>query len=136
MKNRFIDLGLPSGKKWASRSEKGFYTFDEAVKKFGKNLPSKEDFEELVKYCKSAWDAKRKGRVFTGPNGKSIFLPAAGYRNNYSSVYYKDSCGNYLSSSAFDEGYAYCLWFNNKTVDPVGYNGFCNAITVCLARNS
>ncbi len=82
MKQEFIDLGLPSGKKWANQNEDGFYTFGEARKKFRKNLPSKKDFEELLELCKQAWDAKRKGRVFTGPNGNSIFLPADRCRNS------------------------------------------------------
>ncbi|MBO4774011.1 MAG: hypothetical protein J5516_04475, partial [Bacteroidales bacterium] len=45
----FADLGLPSGTKWKATNEgDGYYTYDEAAKKFGKKVPTKAQFEELV----------------------------------------------------------------------------------------
>lgn len=52
-KLQFIDLGLPSGKLWATENVKdknddeAFFSFDDSVNAFGKNLPSKEDWKEL-----------------------------------------------------------------------------------------
>ena len=72
----YVDLGLPSGTKWKSANEDGYYTYDEAVKKFGNSLPSKEQWEELKGNCIWVW--KGNGYDVTGPNGKTIYLRAAG----------------------------------------------------------
>lgn len=100
----FVDLGLPSGKKWATVNVEGYFTFDEAVKFFGGYLPSKDDFKELIGNCKSEWDNVRKGRVFTGPNGQSIFLPALGYRKKDGSTVY--GRGSYVLYFCSDGVYA------------------------------
>ncbi|HJJ45480.1 MAG TPA: hypothetical protein O0Y17_00165 [Methanocorpusculum sp.] len=43
----YVDLGLPSGTLWKDKNESGgFYTYDEAMKAFGNNLPTMEQFEE------------------------------------------------------------------------------------------
>ena len=44
----YTDLGLPSGTKWKNFNATGFYTYDEAVSKFGNRLPTKEQWEELL----------------------------------------------------------------------------------------
>ncbi len=38
-KPEYIDLGLPSGTLWATENEEGYFTFDEAVEKYGDSLP-------------------------------------------------------------------------------------------------
>lgn len=45
-------------------------------------LPSAADFEELLRSCTKEWTEENgvAGYKFTGPNGNSIFLPAAGSR--------------------------------------------------------
>ena len=45
--------------------------------------PSKEQCEELITKCSSVWEISNgiAGRMFTGNNGNSIFLPAAGYKS-------------------------------------------------------
>lgn len=45
-------------------------------------LPTANDFEELFALCKSEWTTQDgvSGYKLTGPNGNSIFLPAAGSR--------------------------------------------------------
>lgn len=117
IKEQFVDLGLPSGKLWAKENIEGYSTYDEAVKTFGENLPSREAFKELKKECKWRWDAERKGMVVTGPNGNSIFLPASGYR--YGSSVDDVGCdGHYWSSSRSDEFFAYNLYFNRDEVYP------------------
>jgi hypothetical protein len=72
----FTDLGLPSGTKWKNYNEPGFYTYDEAISKFGKSLPTKMQFEELIINCR--WRTTKGGFIVTGPNGQSITLPAEG----------------------------------------------------------
>ncbi len=75
----YVDLGLPSGTKWATTNEQGHFTYDQAVNKFRSNLPTKEQWEELMDYCQ--WNWTGRGFKLIGPNEKSIFLPAEGSRN-------------------------------------------------------
>ena len=130
-----IDLGLPSGTKWAccnvgasspegyggyyawgETEEKATYTWDNykywtdkdgdgnfdndecqdlgsdiagtsydvAHVKWGGSwrMPSLEQIKELLNNCTSQWTTLNGvyGRLFKGPSGGSVFLPAAGYR--------------------------------------------------------
>ena len=139
-----IDLGLPSGTKWAScnigankpeeygdyfswgeTTTKKEYTknnylyykngkylnigadisgtqYDVARAKWGGKwrIPTKDEVEELVDNCKYEWTTLNgvKGGKFTGPNGNSIFFPAAGYRWG-GDLYYAGEYGNYWSST-------------------------------------
>ena len=65
-------------------------------------MPSHEEQEELVENCTFTWveDYKgtgKEGSVCTGPNGQSIFFPAAGSINGSMVEYGK--IGSYWSSS-------------------------------------
>lgn len=111
---RYIDLGLPSGKKWKDKNEDGFYDYDEAVSKFGKKLPTKEQWEELKAECQWSWTGN--GYQVTGPNGKFIFLPAAGYRNRFGNVNYVGSGGRYWSSTPSGSNLACYLFFISGAV--------------------
>ena len=73
---QFIDLGLPSGTKWADRNLEGYFTYEEACEN---NAPTAVQMAELYEHCEWKWDGEKKGYIVTGPNGNSIFLPAAGY---------------------------------------------------------
>lgn len=136
-----IDLGLPSGTKWApynlgaSQSSGAglFLCFGELTEKYyshtynykyydpltdkcqylgeiqgtdydaaarlwgnGWMMPTKEQFQELLEYCD--WTSTGYGFNVTGPNGKSIYLPAAGQmtymgkpRATQESLYYSTS---------------------------------------------
>ncbi len=66
-------------------------------------MPTHEEHEELSEKCTWIWTTRNgvKGYNVTGPNGNSIFLPAAGYRYD-SSVYYACSHGFYWSASLFE----------------------------------
>ena len=127
-KLQFIDLGLPSGKLWATENFKdengneAYYTFDDAVQTFGENLPSREDWKELFNICSYKWNKKKKGYDVTGPNSNSIFLPAAGYRSDVS-MKYIGSDGYYWSSSVYDENGAYCVNFYSGNLNPQN-NGY------------
>ncbi|MBR6067952.1 MAG: InlB B-repeat-containing protein [Bacteroidales bacterium] len=74
-------------------------------------MPTKEEFEELKNNCTVTWTTQNgvNGRLFTGPNGNSIFLPAAGYRFD-SELYYAGSNGYYWSSSLYTD-YPYIAWY-------------------------
>lgn len=159
-----IDLGLPSGTKWACcnvgattpegygnyyawgetqpKSEYnwdtyqyGYYngdgdyshlvnigsdiagtSYDAATVNWGApwRMPSLTQIQELLNKCSSEWTTQNgvSGRKFTGPNGGSIFLPAAGGRWG-SGLYGAGASGGYWSSSLdeSDPGYACGLGF-------------------------
>ena len=159
----YVDLGLPSGLKWATcnvgasspedygdyfawgeTNTKADYFYDNSLT-LGKSLselrsagiinssdvlnkshdaarsnwgstwrmPTKEEMEELNTECTWRWTTQggKKGYKVTGPNGRSIFLPAAGNRYG-SSLHNAGENGNYWSSSAYDDTYyAFYLYF-------------------------
>lgn len=100
----YVDLGLPSGTKWAvgfMRDNNGDYNvlpFEEAQKL---NIPTQEQYAELTKYCKYV---DTKGKIHTtecsyiGPNGKVIRL--------HSFRIYKDSMMDFDAS---------CFWLMDCT---------------------
>ena len=170
-KHEAIDLGLPSGTKWANMNvgastpedyggyyawgeteEKDNYSWstykwcsgsDDNMTKYCDNsdygtvdnkttldpqddvahvkwggtwrMPTKAEQDELCNNCTWTWTTQNgvNGYKVTGPNGNSIFLPAAGYRNG-SEVYFRGSYGYYWSSSLYSNysSYACYLGFN------------------------
>ena len=162
--HEYVDLGLPSGLKWAtcnvgankpedygdyfawgetstkaeynsdncptyglSKSElqsqgyvdsEGNITsqYDTARAKWGGKwrMPTKAELQELCNECTWTWMSQNgiDGYKVTGPNGNSIFLPAAGYRNG-SSLFSAGSYGDYWSSTPYeyDDDGAYDLYF-------------------------
>jgi len=121
----WVDLGLPSGLKWATcnvgaskpedygnyyawgeTSTKSEYTYDNSICRqqmpdisgnatydaaranWGGTwrMPTKAEMEELRDNCTWTWTAQSgiNGYKVTGPNGNSIFLPAAGDYENES----------------------------------------------------
>lgn len=111
----FVDLGLPSGTLWKDKNEEdGFYTYEQALNKFGDKLPTKEQFEELKSKCQWSWTGR--GYKVTGPNGNSISLPAAGFRYCNGRVGNVGSCGHYWSSTPDGSEGAWYLFFNSVDV--------------------
>ena len=151
-----VDLGLPSGTKWASwnigastpqeygddyawgelhtktdfvkstyqyynsTSEKYDYIgnsicgnsqYDIAKHLWGGNwqLPSKTDFEELVKNCTMQWSniGGVRGIMFYGKNDNSIFLPAGGARQHDNIENYCTYGTGTLSPTAEEDVYAF-----------------------------
>ena len=154
--HEYVDLGLPSGTKWAtcnvganSPEEYGDYfawgetapkdyydwstcfdtndngstfkkynrnggwtelqpTDDAATKNWGSpwHMPTFVQMQELLDNCTREWTTQGgvNGILVTGPNGNTIFLPAAGYRW----VGELDGAGSYghYWSSALNPGYA------------------------------
>ena len=170
-----IDLGLPSGTKWAccnvgadkpeayggyyawgETETKSAYTlstyihysdsydtcydlgsdiagteYDVAHVKWGGSwvMPSREQQDELSKNCSYTWTKQNgvSGSLFTGSNGGSIFLPAAGFCKD-SDFYAVGSSGFYWSSSQDSSGSntAFSLFFNSLlpyTTNYYRYNG-------------
>ena len=77
-------------------------------------LPTQAEMQELIDKCTWTWTSQggHNGYRVTGPNGSSIFLPAAGYRGGSSLTSAGDN-GLYWSSSPYesDARYAYRLYF-------------------------
>ena len=83
----------------------------------GWQMPSKAQQDELRReYCTREWSQLNgvNGTLVTGPNGNSIFLPAAGYRYD-TDLYDAGSLGYYRSRSLYTRwsGSAYGLFFNS-----------------------
>lgn len=118
----WVDLGLPSGKLWCIDNEEGYFTFDEAVEKFQDQLPTIEDWRELIENTTQRFDKRRKGLVLKAPNGKKLFLPAKGFY--YASrVQGVGSHGLYWSATPYDSDGAKYLIFNLE-VDALAYCWF------------
>jgi len=115
----FIDLGLPSGRIWATDNAPGYYTFDEAVDTFGELLPKGLAMAELIEECKCAWNDEKKGLDITGPNGNNIFLPAAGYTLHSPEATAKDDEGNYWTRMPHGQSSAHYLAFDSGDVYPL-----------------
>lgn len=78
-------------------------------------LPTLEQINELLSQCTLFWTSQNgvNGLLVTGPNGNTIFLPAAGHRE-YNFIKNPEE-GNYWSSNVWDRfpGNAYCLFFGD-----------------------
>ena len=128
----YVDLGLPSGTLWKDQNEAGgFYSYDQAMAKFGSSLPTKEQLEELKNSCRWTWNGN--GYKVEGPSGESIVLPAAGYRYCDGGVFDVGSYGYYWSSSPDGSEYAGYLYFDSGEVN-MYYGGRCNGRSVRLVR--
>lgn len=122
LKNRYIDLGLPSGNLWCIENVEGFFNWEE-INIFKPILPKLTDFSELCDYCKWEWNEKRKGMDVIGPNHKRIFLPAEGHKYyDKGEIVGKDECGYYWSSSHTKIN-PFCLaFYDQKDVYPYSRN--------------
>ena len=88
-----------------------YYTWHEAMeaaKSVGKRLPTWQEWKALCDLG-STWDDELKGRWFGGNHNSdhkgSLFLPAAGLRNNFSvELAYTSSYGYYWSLSPYYGG--------------------------------
>lgn len=88
-------------------------------------IPTADEFEELFEKCDAEWTEEDgvAGYKFTGPNGNSIFLPAAGSRTG-STVSEQGERGLYLTGSVnstatdFAISYAFSNGQNDKTTTP------------------
>lgn len=104
---------------------------DVAHVKWGGNwrMPTIQEQDDLRTKCSWVWTSQNgvNGYVVTGPNGNSIFLPAAGgyYASNHK---YAGTSGRYWSSSLledYDDSYAaYYLHCSSEVVSWYGQSRF------------
>ncbi len=147
--HEYVDLGLPSGTKWATcnvGAEKAWdygeyfqfgalkpdaptpfdgqstvqpitgnakYDVASALWGEGWQMPTKAQMEELNTKCRWNWVPMggKKGYLVTGPNGNTIFLPAAGIYYGGEYLYFAGNNGQYRSSTPSGEygtNYLYC----------------------------
>lgn len=97
-------------------------------------MPTNNEFTELQNKCSWKWTTQNNvnGYKVTGPNGNSIFLPAAGSRQE-STLQSVGSYGAYWSSSLVDSGYpifAYFVGFTSDDSKKYDSNGRCYGHTV------
>ena len=96
--------------------------YDAATANWGGDwrMPTYSEQKELLNNCTWIWTAQNgvKGYNVKGPNGNSIFLPAAGCRN-----WSSESLGDYWGSTPFesDDYYAYGLGFDSDYHSMYGY---------------
>ena len=132
----YVDLGLPSGTLWKNANEGGNYaryTYNEAVSRFGNKLPTKQQLEELKNKCTWTWTGS--GYKVIGPNGNSIYLPAAGNRSCYGSVVVDvGTYGHYWSSTPDISDYAWFLYFDSSAAYMLD-NYRCYGLSVRLVQN-
>jgi uncharacterized protein (TIGR02145 family) len=91
-------------------------------------MPTKAEWEELKNNTTVTWTTQNGvyGRKFTASNGNSLFLPAAGCRND-GSLYYAGSSGYYWSSSLDTDNpsYAWGLTFSSGYCYMDYYSRYC-----------
>lgn len=97
------------------------FSDDAATKNWGDGwrTPTIDQINELKKECKWTWKTMNghKGYSITGPNGNTIFLPAAGFKLEDHSDAIKEE-GNYWSRTlptSINES-SYILYFDSKNV--------------------
>ena len=114
-----VDLGLPSGTLWMSSNERGYYNYENAIKKFGDNMPTYDQWKELWSFCQWTWDDVVYQVV--GPNGNEIFFPANGYYNdNINKKQSVGSVGFYWASDPHGySSWAHCFDLKERWMDPI-----------------
>ena len=110
----WVDLGLSSGTIWKTTNEGpdnyDYYSYYHAVTEFGDNLPSREQYEELVNECDWSWTGE--GYNVIGPNGDSIYFPAKGSYDVHGGHYTGE--GFYWSSTPEGDEFAWALRFGSS----------------------
>ena len=94
--------------------------YDTATANWGGSwrMPTLAEIDELIVNC--TYKPMAHGMIVTGPNGNSIFMPAAGYRYG-SSSYLVDWDGFYWSSTPYEAGCALGLYFGSEDHYGWGY---------------
>lgn len=98
----YIDLGLPSGVKWAAQnygSEFRCYRHDQIE---SLNVPSQSQWLELKRECNWTWNEKERGYVIKGKNGNAIFLTHTDGYIHYSGGRVGEGMSIYWSSTWID----------------------------------
>ncbi len=121
-KGDYVDLGLTSGTKWKVQNEinvndeHGLFTFQDAIAKFGYELPTKAQCQELCDEC--SWEWTFGGYKVIGPNKNYIILPPNGHSHfgtDYQNKNGED--GYYWSCSPDGENGAWSLTFDSGSYE-------------------
>ena len=129
----YVDLGLPSGTLWKDKNESGQYKFQDALKKFGDNLPYRYQMLELIDTNLCKWEWEGGSYKVTGPNGNFITLPAEGYADCNGDFQNVGYYGGYWSSEQ------YVMTFLREREYAVKYckrERLCNSLSVRLVKYS
>ena len=163
--HEYVDLGLPSGLKWATcnigastpegygdyyawgeittkteYTEENCRTYDVSMNDISGNanydaaranwgstwrMPTMTEMEELQDNCTWKWTTKNgvNGTIVTGPNGNSIFLPAAGYCDS-SSYCYVGKDGFYWNSTPYERGNYGAMGFNFHSIKNTPWDSY------------
>ena len=155
--HEYVDLGLPSGLKWATCNigantpeESGdYFTWEEitTIESIGQDInaqsdivadnqndnwhiPTYSEMQELLDKCTWEWTKQsgQNGYKVIGPNGNSIFLPAAGICTN-TFCSFSGGGGFYWTATPKGLADAYSLNFHHKEHNLSSvysrYNGLC-----------
>lgn len=89
----------------------------------GWRMPTEQEINELCQSCTWEWITLNgtEGCRVIGPNGNSIFLPAAGYKS--SEVWHEREFGYYLSSSLGSNSFYCCYMYFDS--DSYGWSDEC-----------
>ena len=128
----YIDLGLSSKTLWKNKNEDiKHVTYEQAIAKFGSDLPTKEQWEELQNSCMWTWAGS--GYQVVGPNGSSIFLPLLGFQSCNGSISYEGVIGYYWSSTSYDSNNAWYLFIDSHSKN-TNYNNRCCGLSIRLVQ--
>lgn len=98
--SQYVDLGLPSGTLWKAENEGiGYYSYYDAKNNFGDNLPTLNQWKELINVCEWRWMGN--GFDVVGPNGNYIYVPAPGDRSCSGEICCLGESGHYWSSTQY-----------------------------------
>jgi len=91
-------------------------------------IPTAEQFEELKDYTTRKWynnynDSGISGKLFTGKNGNTLFLPAAGYKHK-NVVRYNNIDGKYWSKNLYTNRYDSANGFEFDNVSTMTYSTY------------
>ena len=139
MGKEYVDMGLPSGTLWASENEEGYFTFDEAVEKFGNSLPARWQFCELIENCDCYFDTDLNVFICESNfNGNIVkFSAFRGYRSrDWVFIGVDDRYGDYWSRTPFtnDEDAWFLSLSNYGSVDPTDITNRYYGLSVRLCK--
>ena len=113
------------------------YTFDEARRRFGEELPTIQQLKELKNKC--IWSRSGNNCKIIGPNGNHITLPAAGIRSCHGDLASIGITGSYWSSSLGASGAPWQIYFCFDSSNLVEVSVFsddeCHGYSVRLVQN-
>lgn len=111
----------------------------------GWRMPTMEEMNELKNNCTQEWTTQNgvNGRLFTGHNGNSIFLPAAGCHNErgfydagYSGYYWSSSLGLSESYDAHDLFFYSDNWYDGNRCYGFSVRPVCSSNTSTVQSNT